>query len=614
MRILGVTEEGLARVAKKRSKTEERGKEGEELGKRGPSSSLRAADRDRGSYCDCQKSWEVIVGSDLLSLHSCPFTLQVAELYVGRPDALWQSSGCYVCECRVPLLEEVRIGEACHVYSWGNPDEPRISDGDFCVVPVTTFAVFNPIFAVFTRFYFVAKKMSANQEATSSGPCDDAHAEKSVEKLSVKSSGGDHAIYFSKEQFNAGLRFPLPCLCSRSFCTSPRFLRRIFILIWSGADGVQHPKPAFQFGPHTAGVGDQPAGLNQGGCQGPCAGEGLWAGLGTHPDRPLLPTNRQDKRGKLVEWVEKASFDRLNRLYEIAAASGVVICYSPLRTFVWSPEPQPYVLNILPRRLPKEVVSGEHFVLPDCHSMRRCKGRRRHAKLASIIGRKKGKRGFCGRLRVANDPRLLPCWCSSKEEEERGNNKGAGKSSHLYFKRSRHLAGLNHSGPSMSAAGRWLFLAEEATSINQPGSPHPDAGVAASCAAVLPPMAIPMEEMGAENQSLPSCGPSPLALVPVKGPAIEGGRVRADLKSGLLGRFKIGSWRPLKSAARPSRMIIRGSEAEMVAENPPPRGGPGWGFTGATQAETAGAPDPEEESLSNASSGGNPLMMQLHLC
>ena len=28
----------------------------------------------------------------------------------------------------------------------------------------------------------------------------------------------------------------------------------------------------------------------------------------------------QDKRGKLVEWVEKASFDRLNRLFEIVVA------------------------------------------------------------------------------------------------------------------------------------------------------------------------------------------------------------------------------------------------------------------------------------------------------
>ena len=44
-------------------------------------------------------------------------------VYVGCLDAMWRSSGCYVYECRVPLLEGVRIGEARHVYSWGNPDE-----------------------------------------------------------------------------------------------------------------------------------------------------------------------------------------------------------------------------------------------------------------------------------------------------------------------------------------------------------------------------------------------------------------------------------------------------------------------------------------------------------
>ena len=44
-------------------------------------------------------------------------------VYVGHPGALWQSSGCYVCECRVPLFEGIQIGETRHVYSWGNPDE-----------------------------------------------------------------------------------------------------------------------------------------------------------------------------------------------------------------------------------------------------------------------------------------------------------------------------------------------------------------------------------------------------------------------------------------------------------------------------------------------------------
>ena len=60
-------------------------------------------------------------------------------VYVGRPDVMWRSSGYYVCECHVPLLEGVLIGEARHVYSWGNPDEGNpdenachVSPGSVC--------------------------------------------------------------------------------------------------------------------------------------------------------------------------------------------------------------------------------------------------------------------------------------------------------------------------------------------------------------------------------------------------------------------------------------------------------------------------------------------------
>ena len=103
---------------------------------------------------------------------------------------------------------------------------------------------------------------------------------------------------------------------------------------------------------------------------------------------------------------------------------------------------------------------------------------------------------------------------------------------------SGRLAGLNHSGPSLSVAGRLVLLAEKATSINQPGSPHPDADAAgASCAAASTPMAPPTEEMGAESQGLPPCEPSPLAFVPVKGPATRRSRSARDLKSGLIGRL-----------------------------------------------------------------------------
>ena len=61
----------------------------------------------------------------------------------------------------------------------------------------------------------------------------------------------------------------------------------------------------------------------------------------------------------MVEWVEKASFDRLNKLLEITVVERhyqMLLIARNLLAVVW--EPQPYVLNILPRRLPKAVVPG----------------------------------------------------------------------------------------------------------------------------------------------------------------------------------------------------------------------------------------------------------------
>ena len=96
--------------------------------------------------------------------------------------------------------------------------------------------------------------MSANQEVTSTGPYGGAHGKRSVDKLSVKEfrerfcvpnglfveltdgeavsteDSEDHAIYFSREQFNAGLRFPLPSLLKEFL----HFSQRICIRIWSG--------------------------------------------------------------------------------------------------------------------------------------------------------------------------------------------------------------------------------------------------------------------------------------------------------------------------------------------------------------------------------------------
>ena len=68
----------------------------------------------------------------------------------------------------------------------------------------------------------------------------------------------------------------------------------------------------------------------------------------------------------MVEWVKKASFDRLNKLFKITTIERhhqTLLSARNLLAVVQ--EPQPYVLNIFLRRLPKVVVPGEHFVLKD---------------------------------------------------------------------------------------------------------------------------------------------------------------------------------------------------------------------------------------------------------
>lgn len=56
------------------------------------------------------------------------------------------------------------------------------------------------------------------------------------------------------------------------------------------------------------------------------------------------------RRGRLVEWVEKASFDRLNKLFMIASKEQnhqTLLTARNLLAFIQ--EPQPYVLPIIPR-------------------------------------------------------------------------------------------------------------------------------------------------------------------------------------------------------------------------------------------------------------------------
>ncbi|RVW85640.1 hypothetical protein CK203_037575 [Vitis vinifera] len=425
--------------------------------------------------------------------------------------------------------------------------------------------------------------MSANKEATSSSSSGDAHAEKSVDKLNVREfrehfcipnglfielTDGeavstekieDNTIFFSNEQFNAGLRFPLPSLFKEflhftqipSAYIHPNMIRVLMgcsilsmlfnldlslleVLFIYSIKKVKNDIFSFVVSLPSLQLVTSLPDSTKGATKGHVLVKGLWAGLTVHPDRQFAPNQSlkvpdKDKRGKLVEWVEKAMFDRLNRLFEIAAVERsceTLLSAQNLRLVIQ--EPQPYMLNILPRWLPKEVVAGEHFVLKDLlfyAAVRKADTQSRKARLNKR--EEKSKKDFCGRLLEVvippptyvkgvtirtPDPSVLPSISSG----------------------SKCLAGLNHSGPSMPAAGRLALLAEEATSVNQPGSPHPDADVAGA-----------------------------------SWPATRRSRPTRDLKSGLIGRLQDRFLETIEvNCSSVQEDHHEGSETEMAEENP----------------------------------------------
>ncbi|RVW68367.1 hypothetical protein CK203_063807 [Vitis vinifera] len=111
---------------------------------------------------------------------------------------------------------------------------------------------------------------------------------------------------------------------------------------------------------------------------------GPWANLSEHPEREFSPNyslklSGTYKRGRLVEWVEKASFDRLNRLFKITS---VERHYQTLLT-AWNllavVRNLSHTSSTSSQRLPKVVVPGEHFVLKDLPFYKRARKRRKSA-------------------------------------------------------------------------------------------------------------------------------------------------------------------------------------------------------------------------------------------
>ena len=78
----------------------------------------------------------------------------------------------------------------------------------------------------------------------------------------------------------------------------------------------------------------------------------------------------KNRRGKLVHWVERASFVKIRRLLEIFEQERhheVLLTMKNLHNL--SHHPSPYLVPNIPRPLPLEVVEGEHFVAADLLSL-----------------------------------------------------------------------------------------------------------------------------------------------------------------------------------------------------------------------------------------------------
>ncbi|RVW84286.1 hypothetical protein CK203_036597 [Vitis vinifera] len=321
-------------------------------------------------------------------------------------------------------------------------------------------------------------------------------------------------IIFSKEQFNAGLRFPLPVLFKEFLHFTqipPAFIH---------PNIVRHVRS-----PALPSIGDGAAGLDEGRCEGTRGGPGCMGGVEASGEallsKLLLSDSGSGKEGHITqgEALQDAAF--------CAESNG------------GRPGVPGLFVNILPRKLPNEVVPGEHYTVKDLPIYQEFKEADAEKHRALLDDREKRKnegtlRKAPGQKRGAASP---PKKAPAKKRKLVKNGKGVKEPTppkefalppitheaeviieepvnpapHSISSGPGHVAGLNHSSTSLAAVARLANLAEEAASINHPGSPNPDVDA-------VKPFVRPHGGSRAESQSQPSDDPDRLALVLVKGP------------------------------------------------------------------------------------------------
>lgn len=245
-----------------------------------------------------------------------------------------------------------------------------------------------------------------------------------------------------------------------------------------------------------------------------------------------------DMKGRLVEWVEKVSFNRLNRLFEIAAGErNYQTLFSTRNLLVAVRETHPYTLNITPRRLPKKVVAGERFVLKnlyfyveackaDAQARQECLNQREEKRQEGTLRRAPGEK------RLASFP---PARSSTEKKRKipikgiiiRSPTPSSSSASTSESRPPRRVPGANGSGPSVPAHERLAHPAEEESAVDQPRPFHfepkdlplvvvdqPTAmGPGLSFSDLVPFAPIVMEKLDAERSGSSGHEPKSLAIV-----------------------------------------------------------------------------------------------------
>ncbi|RVW67701.1 hypothetical protein CK203_063382 [Vitis vinifera] len=327
--------------------------------------------------------------------------------------------------------------------------------------------------------------------------------------------GGKNAILFTKERFNAGLRFPLPALFKEFLHFSqipPIFIHPNLVRVLMGCSIInmlysldltllelffvyslkKAKNDIFSVSAHLPSlqmVTELPD-STKGGAKGWWQSGWMGGAIAASVEAFFSELYLKNSEGHLVDWVEKASFACVCKLFEIdpkERAYKTLLSARNLTEVVR--EPQEYVINILPRKLAKdEIVPGEHYTVKELPLYQEAKeaDAKRRRKLLEDRDQKKTE----GTIRKAPGQKRGSDSHPKKTSGKRGKlvkKHGKDAKEHSSQGRPRTHVGVESLRSLLIAAARLANVAEEAASINHPGNLNPDADAAETA---------PLEEAG----------------------------------------------------------------------------------------------------------------------